>query len=91
MGIKFDGAKAEKRTVGQRLVAAAKEAVEIARGEASPAVVHSAGGRGPKKGFGGRPRKGEEAKTLLALRPWEAETPPLSRSTWYKRRRERGE
>lgn len=34
----------------------------------------------------GRPRIGEEGKTLAALRPWEAEG--MSRRTWYRRQAE---
>ena len=46
------------------------------------------GSRGPAPGQGGRPRKGEEAKTLKATRPWEKEG--ISQATWYRRQKERG-
>ena len=42
--------------------------------------------RKPKQG---RPRIGQEALTLAAQKPWEAEG--VSRMTWYRRRKERGE
>ena len=41
------------------------------------------GTRGPAPGTGGRPRKGEEAKTLRAQKPWEREG--ISQRTWYRR------
>ena len=36
----------------------------------------------------GRPRKGEEGKTLKARKPWLECDPPISEATWYRRRRE---
>lgn len=45
------------------------------------------GARGPAPGHGGRPRKGEEHKTLMAQKPWEKAG--VSRRTWY-RQQERG-
>lgn len=44
------------------------------------------GSRGPAPGSGGRPRKGEEGKTLQARKPWEAEG--ISQATWYRRQAE---
>lgn len=44
--------------------------------------------RGPKKGNGGGPRKGEEARTLRQTKPWEAEG--ISARTWYRRQKEGG-
>lgn len=43
------------------------------------------GARGPLPGNGGRPKKGEEDKTLRATRPWEAEG--ISMRTWYRRQK----
>ena len=36
----------------------------------------------------GRPRKGEENKTLSAQKPWAKEN--MSRPTWYRREKEKG-
>ena len=44
------------------------------------------GTRGPAPGYGGRPRKGDEGKTLMAKKPWEAEG--VSMATWYRRKKE---
>jgi hypothetical protein len=49
-------------------------------------VPRSLGTRGPKKGRGGRPRRGEEDKTLAATKPWAAEG--ISESTWYRRKKQ---
>lgn len=40
--------------------------------------------RGPRKGTGGRPRKGHEAKTLTRTKPWEKQG--ISQRTWYRLR-----
>jgi hypothetical protein len=40
--------------------------------------------RGPAKGHGGRPRIGEEDKTLRARKPWQKLG--MSQRTWYRRR-----
>jgi hypothetical protein len=43
------------------------------------------GSRGPRKGFGGRPRKGTEHRTLRTTRPWEKIG--ISQRTWYRHHR----
>lgn len=48
------------------------------------ADVKRLGSRGPAPGTGGRPKKGDEAKTLQATKPWLAEG--ISQATWYRRR-----
>jgi hypothetical protein len=40
------------------------------------------GSRGPRKGFGGRPCKGTEHRTLRTTRPWEKIG--ISERTWYR-------
>lgn len=47
------------------------------------------GSRGPSPGSGGRPKKGDEEKTLKATKPWEAQG--ISQRTWYRRKAEREE
>lgn len=36
----------------------------------------------------GRPRLGEEKNTLMARKPWLKMKPPMSRATWYRRKKE---
>jgi len=35
----------------------------------------------------GRPRLEDKATTLTALKPWKKTKPPMSRATWYARRK----
>ena len=48
--------------------------------------VKALGSRGPKPGHGGRPRLGEDDKTLKKTQPWKALG--MSQRTWYRRRAE---
>lgn len=45
------------------------------------------GSRGPAPGMGGRPRKGEEAKTLAARQPWKKLG--ISQRTWYRKQQKK--
>lgn len=46
--------------------------------------------RGPDDGRvrRGRPRLEQKGETLTAKKPWLTQVPPMSRSTWYRRRKE---
>ena len=49
--------------------------------------VKALGSRGPKPGHGGRPRLGEDNKTLKKTQPWKALG--MSQRTWYRRQEEK--
>lgn len=76
-GAKSDDPKLEAESAG---IAPGPRASKSRKG------VKRLGRRGPAPGSGGRPRKGDEAKTLRATRPWEAQG--ISQRTWYRRQAE---
>lgn len=49
--------------------------------------VKALGTRGPKPGHGGRPRIGQNGKTLKAVQPWKKLG--MSQRTWYRRQAEK--
>jgi hypothetical protein len=72
---------APTKTAGKRLIAAAKEMRATVRAKAKPPAAPK---RAKAKRAGGRPRVEDQANTLAAQRPWEAEG--ISRRSWFRQR-----
>lgn len=82
------------KLTGRSDEAKAREGMRKVRARRAPGTDHAQAGVGSERtkpgqqsAPGGRPRKGEEHKTLMAQKPWEKAG--ISRRTWY-RQQERG-
>lgn len=65
---------------------AEREAIRSEKPLHNKKLVRAARPEKRERRYGGRPRLGNEDKTLAAQKPWEKGTFPMSRASWFRRR-----